>query len=92
MNVQVARAAARQVCAATRRATAPTTVTRAARCLSTDASAAHWRTWTACNAVCFDVDSTVITEEGIDVMAEFFGKGPEVAAITRECVGLLSAA
>lgn len=29
--------------------------------------------------VCFDVDSTVITEEGIDELAEFCGKGQEVA-------------
>ncbi len=36
------------------------------------------------DAVCFDVDSTVITEEGIDVLAEFLGKGEEVAAWTRK--------
>lgn len=29
--------------------------------------------------VCFDVDSTVIKEEGIDELAEFCGKGQEVA-------------
>jgi phosphoserine phosphatase len=34
------------------------------------------------DAVCFDVDSTVINEEGIDVLAEFLGKGEEVAALT----------
>jgi phosphoserine phosphatase len=34
------------------------------------------------DAVCFDVDSTVINEEGIDVLAEFLGKGDEVAALT----------
>jgi len=34
------------------------------------------------DAVCFDVDSTVINEEGIDVLADFLGKGDEVAALT----------
>lgn len=31
------------------------------------------------DAVCFDVDSTVIQEEGIDELAKFCGKGAEVA-------------
>jgi len=30
------------------------------------------------DAVCFDVDSTVCTGEGIDDLAEFCGKGREV--------------
>mmetsp|Transcript_2118 Transcript_2118/g.4363 ORF Transcript_2118/g.4363 Transcript_2118/m.4363 type:complete len:349 (+) Transcript_2118:53-1099(+) len=34
------------------------------------------------DAVCIDVDSTVINEEGIDVLAEFLGKGEDVAALT----------
>mmetsp|Transcript_10842 Transcript_10842/g.31543 ORF Transcript_10842/g.31543 Transcript_10842/m.31543 type:complete len:342 (-) Transcript_10842:61-1086(-) len=34
------------------------------------------------DAVCFDVDSTVINEEGIDVLADFLGKGEEVAKLT----------
>jgi len=34
------------------------------------------------DAVCFDVDSTVINEEGIDVLADFLGKGEAVAALT----------
>ncbi|KAL7471853.1 hypothetical protein ACHAXS_012158 [Conticribra weissflogii] len=38
------------------------------------------------NAVCFDVDSTVITEEGIDVLAETLGKGPEVSAWTSKAM------
>lgn len=38
------------------------------------------------NAVCFDVDSTVITEEGIDVLADTLGKGPEVAAWTAKAM------
>ena len=38
------------------------------------------------HAVCFDVDSTVITEEGIDVLAEFNGAGAAVAEWTRKFV------
>lgn len=38
------------------------------------------------NVVCFDVDSTVITEEGIDELAKFCGKGAEVARLTREAM------
>lgn len=34
------------------------------------------------DAVCFDVDSTVINEEGIDVLADFLGKGEAVAELT----------
>ena len=34
-------------------------------------------------AVCFDVDSTVITVEGIDEFAAFSGKKEEVAALTK---------
>lgn len=34
--------------------------------------------WRQADAVCFDVDSTVITEEGIDELAKFCGKGDEV--------------
>lgn len=37
--------------------------------------------------VCFDVDSTVIVEEGIDELAEFCGKGQEVANLTKEAMG-----
>lgn len=39
------------------------------------------------NIVCFDVDSTIITEEGIDELAQFCGKGSEVAALTKEAMG-----
>eukprot|EP00591_Stephanopyxis_turris_P003760 CAMPEP_0195526594 /NCGR_PEP_ID=MMETSP0794_2-20130614/27752_1 /TAXON_ID=515487 /ORGANISM="Stephanopyxis turris, Strain CCMP 815" /LENGTH=278 /DNA_ID=CAMNT_0040657323 /DNA_START=255 /DNA_END=1091 /DNA_ORIENTATION=- len=38
------------------------------------------------DAVCFDVDSTVIQEEGIDVLADFLGKGPEVSAWTSKAM------
>jgi phosphoserine phosphatase len=38
------------------------------------------------DAVCFDVDSTVIAEEGIDVLAEYLGKGAQVAALTKQAM------
>lgn len=38
-------------------------------------------------AVCFDVDSTVIQEEGIDVLADFKGAGAAVAELTRQAMG-----
>ncbi|EDV40810.1 uncharacterized protein Dana_GF10695 [Drosophila ananassae] len=37
--------------------------------------------------ICFDVDSTVICEEGIDELAEYCGKGSEVARVTKEAMG-----
>eukprot|EP01041_Mallomonas_annulata_P006680 gene6680-13531_t len=40
-----------------------------------------------CNAVCFDVDSTVIRDEGIDVLADFKGAGEAVAAWTKKAMG-----
>lgn len=39
------------------------------------------------DAVCFDVDSTVIQEEGIDVLADSLGKGPAVADFTAKAMG-----
>lgn len=38
------------------------------------------------DAVCFDVDSTVIAEEGIDVLADYLGLGEAVAKITSEAM------
>lgn len=38
------------------------------------------------DAVCFDVDSTVIAEEGIDVLADYLGKGEAVAALTKQAM------
>lgn len=35
--------------------------------------------WRTAEAVTFDVDSTVIQEEGIDELAKFCGKGDQVA-------------
>uniref|UniRef100_A0A1L8EF69 Phosphoserine phosphatase n=2 Tax=Haematobia irritans TaxID=7368 RepID=A0A1L8EF69_HAEIR len=37
--------------------------------------------------VCFDVDSTLICEEGIDELADFCNKGSEVARVTKEAMG-----
>ncbi|XP_019877426.1 phosphoserine phosphatase [Aethina tumida] len=38
------------------------------------------------DAVCFDVDSTVIREEGIDELAKFCKKGTEVANLTAKAM------
>uniref|UniRef100_UPI0037E71BC3 phosphoserine phosphatase n=1 Tax=Semicossyphus pulcher TaxID=241346 RepID=UPI0037E71BC3 len=38
-------------------------------------------------AVCFDVDSTVIKEEGIDELAKFCGVGDAVTEMTRKAMG-----
>lgn len=35
--------------------------------------------WKSADAICFDVDSTVIQEEGIDELAKFCNKGEEIA-------------
>lgn len=37
--------------------------------------------WKIADAVTFDVDSTVIQEEGIDELAKFCGKGDEVTGL-----------
>lgn len=39
------------------------------------------------DCVCFDVDSTVTQEEGIDVLADLCGKGKEVAELTKQAMG-----
>ncbi|XP_045498656.1 phosphoserine phosphatase isoform X2 [Colias croceus] len=39
------------------------------------------------DCVCFDVDSTVIRDEGIDELANFCGKGDEVKRLTAEAMG-----
>lgn len=38
--------------------------------------------WRSVDAVCFDVDSTVCLDEGIDELAEFCGAGKAVAEWT----------
>lgn len=52
--------------------------------LSRDATMATWR---ITDAVCFDVDSTVITNEGIDDLAEFCGVGDQVREMTSNAMG-----
>jgi len=42
--------------------------------------------WRSANAVCFDVDSTVIQDEAIDELAKYCGKGDEVEQLTREAM------
>ncbi|KAB1216843.1 Phosphoserine phosphatase, chloroplastic [Morella rubra] len=42
--------------------------------------------WRNANAVCFDVDSTVILDEGIDELAEFCGAGKAVAEWTSRAM------
>jgi len=42
--------------------------------------------WRQADAVCFDVDSTIIQEEGIDELAKFCGKGDEVTALTKNAM------
>lgn len=41
-------------------------------------------TWKNADAVCFDVDSTVCEDEGIDELAEFCGAGEIVSQWTRK--------
>jgi len=44
--------------------------------------------WRKANAVTFDVDSTVITEEAIDELANFCGKGEEITKLFVSSFGL----
>ena len=39
------------------------------------------------DAVCFDVDSTVVTSEGIDDLARFLGCGDKVKELTAKAMG-----
>uniref|UniRef100_A0A0V0GCN1 Phosphoserine phosphatase n=1 Tax=Triatoma dimidiata TaxID=72491 RepID=A0A0V0GCN1_TRIDM len=43
-------------------------------------------TWRNADAVCFDVDSTVIKEEAIDELAKFCGKGSNVQEVTKKAM------
>lgn len=47
--------------------------------------------WQTADAVCFDVDSTVSIDEGIDELAAFCGAGEAVAAWTARSVGVFRA-
>jgi len=42
--------------------------------------------WRNADAVCFDVDSTVIQEEAIDEVAKFCNKGSEVQKLYDYCL------
>ena len=44
------------------------------------------RLWRNAHAVCFDVDCTVAMNDGLDLLAEFMGVGPQVAAITNSAM------
>ena len=43
--------------------------------------------WRNAQAVCFDIDSTVCLDEGIDVLAAHAGVGDQVSALTRQAMG-----
>ncbi|PVD24680.1 hypothetical protein C0Q70_15165 [Pomacea canaliculata] len=43
--------------------------------------------WRTADAVCFDVDSTVCKDEGLDELAEFCGAGAEVREWTNKAMG-----
>lgn len=45
------------------------------------------RLWRSADAVCFDVDSTVIKDEGLDDLANYCGVGPQVEAMTLKAMG-----
>ena len=45
------------------------------------------RVWRDADAVCFDVDSTVCTDEAIDELAKFLGVGEQVARCTQQAMG-----
>uniref|UniRef100_A0A0D6QYH8 phosphoserine phosphatase n=1 Tax=Araucaria cunninghamii TaxID=56994 RepID=A0A0D6QYH8_ARACU len=53
----------------------------------TSPSAEVLKIWHNADAVCFDVDSTVCIDEGIDELAEFSGAGEAVAAWTSRAMG-----
>ena len=43
--------------------------------------------WCKADAVCFDVDSTLVTIEGLDSLAEYCGVGEEVKQWTKRAMG-----
>jgi phosphoserine phosphatase len=50
-------------------------------------SAAALAAWRGAQVVCFDVDSTVSPDEGIDVLAAHAGVGDRIAELTRRAMG-----
>jgi len=70
------------------RASRVLSVSVAARAMSVGIRVDHAKECLAkADAVCFDVDSTVIKEEGIDEFAAYLGVGEEVAALTAAAMG-----
>ncbi|KAB0799978.1 hypothetical protein PPYR_07858 [Photinus pyralis] len=45
------------------------------------------KVWQRADAVCLDVDSTTIQEEGIDELAKFCGKGETIRNLTSKAMG-----
>ena len=45
-----------------------------------------WDIFRSCDAVCFDVDSTIVQHEGIDMLANYFGVGESVAEWTTRAM------
>ena len=43
--------------------------------------------WRCADAVCFDVDSTVIVDEGLDQLAAYCGKGEQIRKMTLQAMG-----
>ncbi len=40
--------------------------------------------WREAQAVCFDVDCTVTLQDSLDLLAEFMGRGEQVASLTNK--------
>ncbi|KAJ9567324.1 hypothetical protein OSB04_003290 [Centaurea solstitialis] len=65
----------------------PLTVSSSGRLDNTLPSKEVLDIWQKADAVCFDVDSTVCVDEGIDELAEFCGAGKAVAEWTARAMG-----
>lgn len=66
---------------------AATTTTTTPAVVATTAEDFVRQLWVNTDCVCFDVDSTVCTEEAIDELAKYQKVGPLVEAITRNAMG-----
>eukprot|EP00798_Chlamydomonas_sp_ICE-L_P022254 gene22254-29324_t len=42
--------------------------------------------WQTADAVCFDVDCTIVKNDGLDLLAEFMGAGEQVEALTKQAM------
>lgn len=40
--------------------------------------------WREAQAVCFDVDCTVLQQDSLDLLAEYLGRGEEVSMVTNQ--------